>query len=297
MRVFISWSGDESKEVAELLGDWLGVVIQAIDPWVSTRNIDKGSPWFGEIAENLSDTNFGIICLTPENLNSPWILFEAGALYKGLSSSRLYTLLIGLDNTDVADPLGQFNHTQPNKQDLFRLVESINSSLEEKIQLPAERLKSSFDGQWDNFESSLATIREEAKKRPKAPVRTRDQLLKEILESNRRIERSLRRSNQTDDQIDFSDFWSTHFDDDHLKNRYIFTKHKKEKSLDSIWPALFKTYFDSLSSGEQMKAAKRVADHLNARSGLRQQTLFDEAPDTREDKDATPPDEESSPPE
>lgn len=88
MKVFLSWSGERSKAVAELLNDWLCCVIQAARPWVSTRDLDRGSLWFGEINEQLKDTSIGIICLTQENRVRPWILFEAGALAKGLSTSQ-----------------------------------------------------------------------------------------------------------------------------------------------------------------------------------------------------------------
>ena len=86
MKVFLSWSGERSKAVAELLNNWLCCVIQAARPWISTRDIDRGALWFSEINEQLQDTSVGIICLTQENKNKPWILFEAGALTKGLST-------------------------------------------------------------------------------------------------------------------------------------------------------------------------------------------------------------------
>lgn len=96
MKVFLSWSGTRSREIAKLLSDWLSCVIQALQPWVSDRDLDRGSLWFGEINDQLKDTTVGIICLTQENKDRPWILFEAGALAKGLSTARVCTLLIDL---------------------------------------------------------------------------------------------------------------------------------------------------------------------------------------------------------
>jgi len=83
MKVFISWSGRRSNAAANLLKEWLPNVMQAIDPWMSDRDIDRGALWFSQIAETLSDTTNGIVVLTSENINKPWILFEAGALAKG----------------------------------------------------------------------------------------------------------------------------------------------------------------------------------------------------------------------
>lgn len=113
VKVFISWSGARSKEVAELMRDWIRCVLQVTRPWISTRDLDRGSIWFGEINEQLKDTGIGIICLTQENKNRPWILFEAGALMKGLTVNRVCTFLIDLEPKDVEDPLAQFNHTFP----------------------------------------------------------------------------------------------------------------------------------------------------------------------------------------
>jgi len=89
MRVFISWSGEHSGEVAKALQQWLPRVLQAVRPWLSSASIDPGARWSDEVAGALEELNFGILCLTPENLTSAWLLFEAGALSKTVSESRV----------------------------------------------------------------------------------------------------------------------------------------------------------------------------------------------------------------
>jgi hypothetical protein len=71
MKVFISWSGEMSHKVANVLRDWLPYVIQAVDPFVSSGDINKGERWGDVLAEELEDTEFGIICLTPYNVKAP----------------------------------------------------------------------------------------------------------------------------------------------------------------------------------------------------------------------------------
>ena len=99
MKIFLSWSGPQSRAIAEALNDWLRRVIQAVKPFYSP-DIEKGAKWSNEIDAALEGTSFGIICLTPDNLNSPWIHFEAGALSK-TPGALIWTFLCGLTAADV----------------------------------------------------------------------------------------------------------------------------------------------------------------------------------------------------
>jgi hypothetical protein len=82
LKIFISWSGPRSLAVAEAQRDWLPNVFQMVEPWISAGDIDKGAKWRQAITGELEKSDFGLICLTPENLASPWLLFEAGSLAK-----------------------------------------------------------------------------------------------------------------------------------------------------------------------------------------------------------------------
>jgi len=96
MNVFISWSGSRSRAVAEILRDWIQKVLQGTRPWLSTRDIEGGALWISEINEQLKESSIGIICISMDNRSNPWILFEAGALAKGLPSNRVCTFLVDL---------------------------------------------------------------------------------------------------------------------------------------------------------------------------------------------------------
>jgi hypothetical protein len=89
MKVFLSWSGEKSRAVATALRAWLPYVNAEVEPWMSESDIEPGARWSAEIAKELESTSFGIACVTSGNQGSPWLNFEAGALAKQLSTSRV----------------------------------------------------------------------------------------------------------------------------------------------------------------------------------------------------------------
>ncbi len=190
MKVFISWSGERSRQVAELLSTWIQCVLQAVEPWQSSKDIDRGSLWFSEITNQLSNTHNGIVCLTKSNLDKPWILFEAGALAKGLTSSRIYTFLIDLKPNDVKDPLAQFNHTTASKDDVFKLIRSINNGLESQA-LKANILTNVFDTYWPQFETQFENILKNTKSEDVIVERPKDDIMNEILYAVRGMDKRL----------------------------------------------------------------------------------------------------------
>lgn len=192
MKVFLSWSGQRSKEVANLLSDWLCCVIQASRPWISTRDLDRGSLWFGEINDQLKDTTVGIICLTQENKARPWILFEAGALAKGLSTSRVCTLLVDLEPKDIEDPLAQFNHTFPTRESVLGLVKTLNNTLANNA-LDNRILEQVFSTYWPQFEERFNNILATTAAQPPSKPRPKEDVLGEILENTRMLNSKIRR--------------------------------------------------------------------------------------------------------
>jgi hypothetical protein len=185
MNIFISWSGDRSLKVAQFLEEWLKSIIQSVNPWISTKHIDNGSLWFSEIATNLSTCNTGIICLTPENKDKPWVLFEAGCLSKGLRENRIYTLLIDLSPVDIKDPLSQFNHTLTTRDSIYKLLCDINQGLENP--LGDKILQKSFDLNWPEFENEVGKII--SNKPANLPSKATDtEMIEEILLNTRSLQ-------------------------------------------------------------------------------------------------------------
>jgi hypothetical protein len=198
MKVFISWSGPRSRAVAEALNDWLRRVIQAVKPFYSPE-IEKGAKWSSEVDEALEGTRFGIICLTPDNLQSPWIHYEAGALSK-TKDALIWTFLHGLTPGDVPPPLGKFQHTVAEKPDVLLLLKTINSRLADVggEPLPDRLLEENFGLFWPSLEEKLKAAEKispltkpQAQKSAVERVRDERAILKEILELVRNQERRM----------------------------------------------------------------------------------------------------------
>ncbi|MFF1650208.1 toll/interleukin-1 receptor domain-containing protein [Streptomyces sp. NPDC058240] len=160
MKVFISWSGARSKRTAEALRSWLPDVLQYINPWLSSVDIAAGRRGVRQIFDELSETNFGVICVTPENQTSPWVNFEAGSIAKQVDEGYVVPFLIGMKTTELVSPLSQFQAIAgDNKVDVQKLLFDINET-SGSLAIPRERLERAFQRSWPEFEDSMRSVSE-----------------------------------------------------------------------------------------------------------------------------------------
>ncbi|MCK2020516.1 toll/interleukin-1 receptor domain-containing protein [Peribacillus frigoritolerans] len=158
MKVFLSWSGNESKQLAEIFKEWLPNVLQYVDPYMSAQDISLGERWNNNISGNLEESDFGLVFVTPMNINAPWINYEAGALSKTLDSKVIPILY----NADVMilnqGPLKQFQSAKNLEKDsILSLLKSINSS-NKNGQLDQLRLIKSFEMWWTDLKEAIEAI-------------------------------------------------------------------------------------------------------------------------------------------
>jgi hypothetical protein len=163
MKVFLSWSGTRSKEVAEALKEWLPDVLQSVTTFVSSADIEKGRDFFSVLRTELSESNFGILCLTKDNCRKPWVLFEAGALAKVLDNSSLCPYLIDMEPADLPDPLRLFEAAIANEQGTRELVRALNTA-SDALRLAEPQIRRTFDRWWPDLKPKL-----ESKAKPLGP--------------------------------------------------------------------------------------------------------------------------------
>lgn len=155
---------------------------------VSEADIEAGERWGEVVAKELADSNFGIICVTRENVNSPWVLFEAGALAKTMQGSKVIPLLLDLEIRDITGPLAQFQAKKVEKAGVNEVINSINQTANNVV--PEARAHELFEALWPKLDKEVKTI-------PKQPAtekhaRPQHEILEELVVGVRSLDSRLR---------------------------------------------------------------------------------------------------------
>lgn len=180
MKVFISWSGKRSHAMALALKDWLPLVLQAVEPWVSSEDLRSGGRWALELSTELDGAKFGIACLTSDNLDSKWLHFEAGAISKQVGEGFLAPLLLDITPSDVSQPLGAFQAVEATNVRVLKLLKDIRDT--GKLGVTDQVIERLHANMWPELEAQLLGI-DSAETSHDEPVGRDDRaLLEEILD-------------------------------------------------------------------------------------------------------------------
>ncbi len=179
MKVFISWSGHRAQLVAEGLKALVADVLGRADPWVSSEDIAVGDRWADQIGKRLQDTNYGVIVVTADNKDRPWLNFEAGAIAKSVETGKVMPYLVGLRKGDIAAPLGMFQAAVADAVGTRELVDALNKGLAPSND--AATMDRRFTAAWPRLEGILATLPVAATEAPSRATRSDRDVLEEIL--------------------------------------------------------------------------------------------------------------------
>jgi hypothetical protein len=158
MRVFISWSGELSERLAGAIYKWLPATHKFVRPYFSPEDIEKGVKWQDEINKQLEKHNFCIVALTRQNLNSEWIMYEAGAISKNRAKARLWVILFDIQPKDVHGPLASFQMIKFSKDGMRQLLRAINSSGPKGKRISQAILDKTFNKRWRYLERDIGRI-------------------------------------------------------------------------------------------------------------------------------------------
>lgn len=135
MDVFISWSGDESKQVALALKSAIEEFFSdnGIEVFVSESDIGAGKRWFQVIGCELRACKVGILCLTSFNTDAPWLCFEAGALAMSTDERSTIPLLLKPAQISERSPFSSLNYVQWSFDGFCKVLKAIADACSVKM--------------------------------------------------------------------------------------------------------------------------------------------------------------------
>src|SRR5262249_13057074 len=201
VKLFISWSGALSLEFAQALRSFCKKIIQALEPWMSDADVGAGDRWNDEVSKALTEADVGLICVTRDNLDSRWLLFESGALAKSVDKARVVPILLGIAPTDLQGPLAQFQSVEASKSGIAKLFLTLHRAMDNP-RITREDVVVNLEAFWPQFDKTirrlLASGHAEAKP---APIRSDRELLEETVKILRALgEAEARRIEEKDIQ-------------------------------------------------------------------------------------------------
>jgi hypothetical protein len=158
-KIFISQTKGKSREIAEILQDWLRTEMRLGDPWTS-EDIPGGRDFREAIKESLKEACFGILCITAENQTNQWISYEAGALTdRGVT---VVPYILDLDKrSNLPPPINNLQAVRVDRKGTRSLVEEINKAF--GCPVNHSILMKTFDEKWPEFEKRLNKINQPKK--------------------------------------------------------------------------------------------------------------------------------------
>lgn len=208
MNIFLSWSGDVCKQYADVLDEYIPLIIQAANIFFTPRDIEKGTLWDPEMMNALDKAQIGIICFTTETKDSEWVLFESGALSREVDGSRLCPILFGVTPGELPAPLSRYQTTQFGKEEFLSLMKTINNAFEGGIGGQSnENLVRAFETYWPTIKEQIEKIGEETKDRP-IPEPDEREILNEILGHTSAIAKRMNKTQKATAEVGISSIFS-----------------------------------------------------------------------------------------
>ena len=154
-KVFISWSGGRGQRLAEALKETV-FNTRNLEVWVSSQDIVTGSAWFSSIEKELQGVTHAVACITRDAILSPWVNFEAGALWMRLGTIKL--LLFDIEEAQLTSSLtpSPFFHLQARKGTDKQAVSRLLLGMLDKSDKEAGR--EHFEGAWERWMNRVKEI-------------------------------------------------------------------------------------------------------------------------------------------
>jgi hypothetical protein len=124
-----------------------------ITSFVSFADIEKGEGWFERLLTELGNADAALVCLTPENLASPWMHFESGMVSR-MGKGRVFTYFLGTEARTVRDPLKQIQLTVATELD----TKGLTLKLGTLVEVPAQEIENRWATGWEALATALREV-------------------------------------------------------------------------------------------------------------------------------------------
>lgn len=153
-QIFISWSHNEERQIAELLKKLLLECFN-VQVFVSSQDISCDEDFGNAIRENLKAADYGIVCLTKRTRFEPWIMFEAGVLMGRHDFSKVSFILFDMKFEDMPAPIKTHQALLFEQEDIRKLLTTVRDrlSLLERNSVPDV-----INEQWSQFSEKISSL-------------------------------------------------------------------------------------------------------------------------------------------
>lgn len=158
MIIFLGWSRS-GKNYAEALKKFLlACFTKGVSVRIST-GLPKGSDWSDALFRQLKESNFGIMCLTPDS-DSAWLCYEAGILTS--LGAPVAPLLFTMSSAfPLPPPLAQKQETRFTKEEIRKLTDDIYDNFNLNALIYWDTYQTSFEMAWPEFAETVEKLTEE----------------------------------------------------------------------------------------------------------------------------------------
>jgi hypothetical protein len=153
MRLFLAWSGGRSYELARALAWCIREVLpkESVNYFLSS-DIEPGTPWFDALDRGLKESDAVLLCITRDNVRSPWMHFEVGSRLGADEHSRVFTYLLDAKPDELTDPLRKYQAVDSTKGGTLFLLEALRVT-------PRGSLDVEFERCWPELERKIVHLK------------------------------------------------------------------------------------------------------------------------------------------
>lgn len=159
LKVFVSWSGRMGMKLGKRLRERLPGIVPNIQVFFSPT-ISPGAVWTKAVERAIQQADFAILCVTKENLDSRWMNFEAGALWRARKQSYVCPLLLKLKPGGLSSPYSLFQARRFNEPEFRDLCKHLAS----KTRMDMEQFQRNFEVNWPKLAEGIIPIRKRKRK-------------------------------------------------------------------------------------------------------------------------------------